>query len=137
MPAFPSLKRSRPSIHQLYLIQRLQARQYSTTEPSSATSLSLIYSSTRNENENHAHGSSFRRWFSGIAVGSALGLFHWLSNSACDSQSSFFKRSLLSFADCPTGSTVEKPCSASTFGKLSLPDYSSKFIFGGGCSLSL
>ncbi|KAJ9167701.1 hypothetical protein P3X46_019309 [Hevea brasiliensis] len=137
MPALSSLKRSRPSIHQLYLIQWLQARQYSNTGPSSMSSLSVIYASARksnDENDNHAHGS-FKRWFSGIAVGSTIGLFYWLSNSTSDSQSLFFKRSLLSFADWPTtataaGSTVGNPCSTSTFGKLSLPYYSSKFIFG-------
>ncbi|KDP33558.1 hypothetical protein JCGZ_07129 [Jatropha curcas] len=136
MPTLPSLRRSRSSIYQLYLKQRLQSRQYSNIAPSSTSSLSLTCASSlkaNNENENHTYGS-FMRWFSGIALGSSLGLFCWYTNSSSDAESAFLNRSLLSFADWPMATAVKSAVkdlnSTSTFGKLSLPDYSSKYLFG-------
>ncbi|XP_015572510.1 calcium uptake protein, mitochondrial [Ricinus communis] len=116
MPAITSLRRSQPSIHRFYLIQRLQTRQYSTPAQSPTLSASLIH-------ENHSYHQSFTRWLSGITFASSLGFIYWYIDS--DSGDSF-KKSLFSFNE----KRVKDPFPTSTFGKLSLPDYSSKFIFG-------
>ncbi|XP_065849496.1 calcium uptake protein, mitochondrial-like [Euphorbia lathyris] len=130
MSASTSLKRFRSPIQPLYLIRQLQARQYSNPASSSSSPLSMISTSTTKINSQLKNVTqfSFSRWFSGFAVGSGVGLCYWTTNSSSDSESA------LSFSDLPTPTTgkseIENQESSSSFAKLSLPDYSSSFIFG-------
>ncbi|KAJ4827234.1 hypothetical protein Tsubulata_015196 [Turnera subulata] len=134
MPALSSLNKSRPSISHLYLIQRLQTRQISNQPPSPAPLIASAAAASCNANsshhhEDHVHGS-FARWFSGITVGSGLGLLFWSATSDSESASSI--KPWLAFADWSTAteSPVNDRFSVSAFRKLSLPDYSSKFLLG-------
>jgi hypothetical protein len=119
--ALTSLKRSRPSIKQLYLIQRLHSRHLSTpSQPN--TPLPLITTSTSNT-DNHT-SKTLSRLFSGLAAGSTFVLLYWSLNDSKPTQ--FF-----SFADWSTESKVNDRRLISFLPKLSLPDYSSNYIFGG------
>lgn len=138
------LRRSSPSIHQLAQIQRLHSRQLSAPPESPSASLPLL-SKASNANTDHLKDcifDSLARWFSGIVVGSSLGLLYWSSNSdSISTKSSLFPVSFLSFADWSmstlTNDTTDdddddrQSSSSSLFRKLSLPDYSSNFLFGG------
>ncbi|XP_024446326.1 calcium uptake protein, mitochondrial isoform X2 [Populus trichocarpa] len=118
--ALTSLKRSRPSIKQLYLIQRLHSRHLSTpSQPN--TPLPLITTSTSNT-DNHT-SKTLSRLFSGLAAGSTFVLLYWSLNDSKPTQ--FF-----SFADWSTESKVNDRRLISFLPKLSLPDYSSNYIFG-------
>ncbi|KAH9760545.1 calcium uptake protein [Citrus sinensis] len=137
------LRRSSPSIHQLAQIQRLHSRQLSAPPESPSASLPLL-SKASNANTDHLKDcifDSLARWFSGIVVGSSLGLLYWSSNSdSISTKSSLFPVSFLSFADWSmstlTNDTTDdddddrQSSSSSLFRKLSLPDYSSNFLFG-------
>lgn len=138
------LRRSSPSIHQLAQIQRLHSRQLFAPPESPSASLPLI-SKASNANTDHLKDcifDSLARWFSGIVVGSSLGLLYWSSNSdSISTKSSLFPVSFLSFADWSTSTLTNditddddddrQSSSSSLFRKLSLPDYSSNFLFGG------
>uniref|UniRef100_A0A2P2Q354 EF-hand domain-containing protein n=1 Tax=Rhizophora mucronata TaxID=61149 RepID=A0A2P2Q354_RHIMU len=146
MSSLHSVKRSRPYVHQLYLIQWLQSRQFSAPSlPSSTSSLPVINASSASINNNNQHRNRknygrFLRWISGIATGSSLGLLYW---SAATSSSSFpfncgslpaalFNKQSSSFAECSTATTASESAvddrrSASGFQKLSLPYYRSAF----------
>ena len=116
-----SLKRSRPSLNLLYLIQRVQSRHLSTPSQSN-TPLPLITTSTSN---NDTHTSKIlSRLFAGLAAGTTFGLLYWSLDDPKPMQ--FF-----SFADWSTGSKVNDQGLISLFPKLSLPNYSSNYIFGG------
>ncbi|KAJ6862216.1 hypothetical protein NC652_039146 [Populus alba x Populus x berolinensis] len=118
--ALTSLKRSRPSIKQLYLIQRLHSRHLSTpSQPN--TPLPLITTSTSNT-DNHT-SKTLSRLFSGLAAGSTFVLLYWSLDDSKPTQ--FF-----SFADWSTDSKVIDRRLISLFPKLSLPDHSSNYIFG-------
>ncbi|KAL9376191.1 hypothetical protein Peur_030311 [Populus x canadensis] len=121
MPAaLTSLKRSRPSIKQLYLIQRLHSRHLSTpSQPN--TPLPLITTST-SSTDNHT-SKTLSRLFSGLAAGSTFVLLYWSLNDSKPTQ--FF-----SFADWSTESKFNDRRLISFLPKLSLPDYSSNYIFG-------
>ncbi|TXG62215.1 hypothetical protein EZV62_013578 [Acer yangbiense] len=137
MSSITALKRSSPSIYRLSLIQRLQTRRLSSPPQSPSSSLlppiTASFSGTNN----------LTRWFSAIAAGSSLGFLYWsstsTSNSNSDSQSASFSNPSLVLADCSTStSTVNdestvgdnRILSSSFLRKLSLPEYSSKFLFG-------
>lgn len=119
------MRRSTPSILLVTSIQRLHFRQLHTPLPSPIISSGF----DSNQNENPAL-VSFLKWVSGISAGSGLGFLYW-SSSSTDSSSA------LSFADCSaatSGATVQnspKLPSRSFFHKLSLPENSPKFLFGG------
>lgn len=139
------LRRSSPSIHQLAQIQRFQSRQLSAPPQSPSSSLPLINNAS-NASTDHLKNcifDSLAGWFSGIAVGSSLGLLYWSSNSDSDStKSSLLPTSFLSFAEWSTPTLTNdttadddddddrQSSSSSLFHKLSLPDYSSNFLFG-------
>ncbi|KAL3566097.1 hypothetical protein D5086_031512 [Populus alba] len=94
--ALTSLKRSRPSIKQLYLIQRVHSRHLSTpSQPN--TPLPLITTSTSNT-DNHT-SKTLSRLFSGLAAGSTFVLLYWSLDDSKPIQ--FF-----SFADWSTDSKV-------------------------------
>ncbi|CAK7353808.1 unnamed protein product [Dovyalis caffra] len=112
-----SLKKSRPSINHLYVIQRLQSRHLSTP-PQSSTSLPLIATST--SNTDNRTNKTLSRLFSGLAAGATFGLLYCSVN---DSDTTPF----FSFADWSTDNDRR---SISLFPKLSLPDYTSSYIFG-------
>ncbi|KAJ0090861.1 hypothetical protein Patl1_12512 [Pistacia atlantica] len=124
------LGRSSTSLKQLSLIQRLQIRQLSVPPQSPSFSRSLI--SAVDSDKDSGYGSLIR-WLSGITIGSSLGLLYW--SYTCNSD---FTKQLLTFSDCSTStvtdeSTVHNDLSSfgsSLFRKLSLPDYSSTFLFG-------
>lgn len=139
------LRRPSSSIHQLARIQRLHSRQLSAPPESPSASLPLINKAS-NANTDHLKDcifDSLARWFSGIVVGSSLGLLYWSSNSdSISTKSSLFPVSFLSFADWSTSTLTNdttdddhhhhhQSSSSSLFRKLSLPDYSSNFLFGG------
>uniref|UniRef100_A0A6N2KIR6 EF-hand domain-containing protein n=1 Tax=Salix viminalis TaxID=40686 RepID=A0A6N2KIR6_SALVM len=115
-----SLKRSRPSLNLLYLIQRVQSRHLSTPSQSN-TPLPLITTSTSNNDTQTSKILS--RLFAGLAAGTTFGLLYWSVDDPKPMQ--FF-----SFADWSTGSKVNDQGLISLFPKLSLPIYSSNNIFG-------
>ncbi|XP_031279598.1 calcium uptake protein, mitochondrial [Pistacia vera] len=124
------LGRSSTSLKQLSLIQRLQIRQLSVPPQSPSFPRSLI--SAVDCDKDSGYGSLIT-WLSGITIGSSLGLLYW--SYTCNSD---FTKQLLTFSDCSTStvtdeSTVHNDLSSfgsSLFRKLSLPDYSSTFLFG-------
>ncbi|KAK1550726.1 hypothetical protein Q3G72_023739 [Acer saccharum] len=137
MSSITALKRSSPSIYRLSLIQRLQTRRLSSPPQSPSSSLlppiTASFSGTNN----------LTRWFSAIAAGSSLGFLYWssasTSNSNSDSQSASFSKPSLVFADCSTSSSTvndestvsdNRILSSSLLRKWSLPEYSSKLLFG-------
>lgn len=130
MSSIPSVRRSAPSINRAAYFQRLQFRQIhtSTSLPSSSppTSASSFDSNPR---EASALGN-FLRWVSAVAAGSGLGLLCW---SSSDYSSALFNdKSLLSFGDLSSASVVDWGRRSRTlFRKLSLPETSPKFLFGG------
>lgn len=125
------LGRSSSSLKQLPLIQRLQIRQLSVPPQSPFSSRPLI--SAVDSDKDSGYGSLIR-WLSGITIGSSLGLIYWSYTSNSD-----FTKQLLTFADCSTSTVTDESTvhhdlssfSSSLFRKLSLPDYSSTFLFGG------
>ncbi|KAL5786011.1 hypothetical protein ACOSQ2_008403 [Xanthoceras sorbifolium] len=135
-----ALKRSSPSMYRLSLIQRLQIRRLSSPPQYPSSSLPLINASFSDSNDHeNLLFNSFARWFSAIAAGSSLGFLCWSSNSNSNTQSTSLSKPSLAFADWSTStstvtneSTVgdNRSFSSSFFPKLSLPDYSSKFLFG-------
>lgn len=139
------LRRSSPSIHQLAQIQRLHSRQLSAPPESPSASLPLLSkaSNANTDNLKDCIFDSLARWFSGIVVGSSLGLLYWSSNSdSISTKSSLFPVSFLSFADWSMSTLTNdatdddddddrQSSSSSLFRKLSLPDYSSNFLLGG------
>lgn len=131
MPPVTHLKRSQPSINYLFTIQRLQTRQFSSpARPSSSSPLIQAPCFTADKQNE----SRLTKWISGILLGSSLGLLFWSSSS--DSKSPFLiSRSVLSFSDSSSHAEEsivdDPPWSNSLLRKFSLPDYSSKFIFGG------
>lgn len=66
-------------------------------------------------------------------AGSSIGLLYWSSTSESD----LFPKMLLSFADWPASTVIDESSGddhrsySSVLRKLSLPDHSSKFLFGG------
>ncbi|XP_021887753.1 calcium uptake protein, mitochondrial [Carica papaya] len=130
MPPVTHLKRSQPSINYLFTIQRLQTRQFSSpARPSSSSPLIQAPCFTADKQNE----SRLTKWISGILLGSSLGLLFWSSSS--DSKSPFLiSRSVLSFSDSSSHAEEsivdDPPWSNSLLRKFSLPDYSSKFIFG-------
>ncbi|XP_050219851.1 calcium uptake protein, mitochondrial [Mercurialis annua] len=117
-PTLPHLSRSQPSIR---LIQRLQSRQYSSPTQSPASSAPLLQEP---HSHHHRQSSTITKWLTGTTLLSGLGLFYWHANS--NNYHEFFNNSVFSLAE----STVKEWFHTSTFGKISLPDYSSNFIFG-------
>ena len=127
MRSFASLKRNRPSLHQLVLIQRFQLRQ--------SSSLPLINAASNSNrdtgNQENPLWGSFLKWASAITVGSGLGLLYWSHD-----------KPLLSFADFASAeSTVDDAPSSSSSSsssssvsaflpKLALPQ-TPKNLFGG------
>ncbi|KAL9442937.1 hypothetical protein AB3S75_016322 [Citrus x aurantiifolia] len=136
------LRRSSPSVHQLAQIQRLHSRQLSPPPESPSASLPLLSkaSNANTDNLKDCIFDSLARWFSGIVVGSSLGLLYWSSNSdSISTKSSLFPVSFLSFdwsMSTLTNDTTDdddddrQSSSSSLFRKLSLPDYSSNFLLG-------
>ncbi|KAK4600682.1 hypothetical protein RGQ29_010365 [Quercus rubra] len=121
MRYFASLKRNRPSLHQLVLIQRFQLRQ--------SSSLPLINAASNSNrdtgNQENPLWGSFLKWASAITVGSGLGLLYWSHD-----------KPLLSFADFASAeSTVDDAPSSSSSSvsaflpKLALPQ-TPKNLFG-------
>ncbi|GMN45477.1 hypothetical protein TIFTF001_014671 [Ficus carica] len=133
MSWLPSLRRSLPSIRRIASIQRLQSRQLHTPSPSPISGSS--FESNRHEN---SALPSLRRWISGIGVGSGLGILYWFSSysSSTESDSGFFNRPILSFADysstARSEATEHDRRSSSFIHKLSLPESASKFLLFGG-----
>ena len=126
MRSFTYLKRNRPSLHQLALIQRFQLRQ------SSSLPLPLIKAASNSNpdtsNQENPLWGSFLKWASAITVGSGLGLLYWSHD-----------KPLLSFADFASAeSTVDAAAASSSssssvsayFPKLALPQ-TPKNLFGG------
>ncbi|EXB80741.1 Calcium uptake protein 1 [Morus notabilis] len=133
MSRLPSFRRSTPSIRRIASIQGLQFRQFHAPSSPSPISHSSFESTKRG---NPALGS-FLKWISGIGVGSGLGILFWSSSSSSstDSESAFFNRPILSFADGSPASSeaaVQDRRSRSLFNKLSLPENSPKFLLFGG-----
>ncbi|GLT76151.1 hypothetical protein SLA2020_478270 [Shorea laevis] len=130
MLSLTSRHRSSPSIRRVSAIHR----QFSQTSSSSCFSLQLITASNIDADRQDSVFGSYTRWISVIAAGSSLGLLYWYSTSESDSATGFLKKPLLSFCDSPPAvaeSTGDDDSRSKTgFQKLSLPDYSSKFIFG-------
>nr|POF23796.1 isoform 2 of calcium uptake protein, mitochondrial [Quercus suber] len=121
MRSFASLKRNRPSLHQLALIQRFQLRQSSSLPLINAAS----NSNRDTSNQENPLWGSFLKWASAITVGSGLGLLYWSHD-----------KPLLSFADFASAeSTVEDASSSSSssvsafFPKSALPQ-TPKYFFG-------
>lgn len=124
MRSFTSLKRNRPSLHQLALIQRFQLRQSSSLPLINAAS----NSNPDTSNQENPLWGSFLKWASAITVGSGLGLLYWSHD-----------KPLLSFADFASAeSTVDDAASFSSsssssvsayFPKLALPQ-TPKNLFG-------
>lgn len=134
MSRLPSFRRSTPSIRRIASIQGLQFRQFHA--PSSPSPIS--HSSVESTNRGNPALGSFLKWISGIGVGSGLGILFWSSSSSStDSESAFFNRPILSFADGSPASSeaaVQDRRSRSLFNKLSLPENSPKFLLFGGRS---
>ena len=120
MRSFTSLKRNRPSLHQLALIQRFQLRQSSSLPLINAAS----NSNRDTSNQENPLWASFLKWASAITVGSGLGLLYWSHD-----------KPLLSFAHFASAeSTVDDAASSSSvyayIPKLALPQ-TPKNLFGG------
>ncbi|KAK2659752.1 hypothetical protein Ddye_006285 [Dipteronia dyeriana] len=135
MSSITALKRSSPSIYRLSLIQRLQTRRFSSPPQSPSSSLLPPITASVSGTTN------VTRWFSAIAACSSLGFLYWsstsASNSNSDSQSVSFSKPSLVFADCSASTATDESTvgdnrifSRSLFRKFSLPEYSSKFLFG-------
>ncbi|KGN55467.1 calcium uptake protein, mitochondrial [Cucumis sativus] len=110
-----SLRRSSPSIPSLYSIRWLSVNQSSSSSASPSTS-----------DADRLWISSFLKWSSGILLASGLGFVCVSANSATPT---------LAFADSAVvdsaeDAVVEHPRSSSFFRKFSLPEISSKFLFG-------
>ncbi|CAL9227677.1 unnamed protein product [Arabidopsis halleri] len=124
---------SLPSVDRSFLlIQRLRIHGSSSSLPESSPSASLL--SGADPLKRSVSDGSLAKWISGITAGSALGFLYW-SSGFSDSISGLFGGSnLLSFADSSSPSVCGvkvgdlKP--RSFLPKLSLPGYSSGFIFG-------
>lgn len=131
--SLPSVDRSFP------LIQRLRIHGSSSSFPESSSPSSSLLSGADPLKRTVSEGS-LAKWISGITAGAGLGFLYWSSDS--DSISGLFGGSnLLSFADSSSPSVCGvkvgdlKP--RSFIPKLSLPGYSSGFIFGGSVILPL
>ncbi|CAB4266810.1 unnamed protein product [Prunus armeniaca] len=119
MSRLQSLTRSTPSIHQRFSIRHLST----APQPSSSSLSSLITASSYSKPHQNPSYGSFLKWISGFAMGSGLGLLYWSSPD-----------SVLTFADWSTvvpGETLEDQPSSSLFQKLSLPEITARFLFGG------
>lgn len=128
-----SLRRSSQSIHHLLPIQRLPSRQFSSEQ--TAHSHVPPPSAASAPNSDHSESSAnrtFLKWMSGFATCSGLGLLYWRANA--DLGFSLLKTPVSSFSDASaaSGESFEFPASSSSeVHKLSFPDHSSKFLFGG------
>ncbi|KAL0545392.1 hypothetical protein IC582_015274 [Cucumis melo] len=110
-----SLRRSSPSIPSLYSIRWLSVNQSSSSSASPSTS-----------DGDRLWISSFLKWSSGILLASGLGFFYVSATSATPA---------LAFADSTVvdsaeDAVVKHPRSTSFFRKFSLPEISTKFLFG-------
>lgn len=130
---------SLPSVDRSFLlIQRLRIHGSSSSLPESSPSASLL--SGADPLKRTVSGGSLAKWISGITAGSALGFLYWSSGSSDSISGLFGGSNLLSFADSSSPSVCGvkvgdlKP--RSFLPKLSLPGYSSGFIFGGRWSSS-
>ncbi|KAM7256603.1 hypothetical protein ACFE04_012344 [Oxalis oulophora] len=124
---------SRPSIINHNLIQRLKIRQLSSSPieqieaTTTATATNTNTTITNNNNNNNNSSRSNAKWLAGAAgISSGLGLMYYYlqSSSSSEPDLGFFKKPIISLADW---STIDD---LSGFTKFSLPDYSSKFLFG-------
>ncbi|XP_038898722.1 calcium uptake protein, mitochondrial isoform X2 [Benincasa hispida] len=115
-----SLRRSSPSIPSLYSIRWLSVNQSSSSSASPSTSHGdrfVISSSSI---------ASFLKWSSGILLASGLG-FVYVSTTSATPALAFAHSTVVDSAE---DSVVEQPRSTSFFRKFSLPEISSKFLFG-------
>ncbi|GAV60557.1 efhand domain-containing protein/EF_hand_3 domain-containing protein/EF_hand_6 domain-containing protein [Cephalotus follicularis] len=110
---------SSPSIHQLSIIRRLQISQIANEPPPPPPQQPP---SSSPDPSTASNSPNFLKWISVIAAGSTLGgLLYWSTTS--DPESSLLSKPLFNFSD---RSTV----AADSLRKFSLPELTSKFLFG-------